>query len=84
MMSDAISRTSTPITPARLTERERQLLALVASGKTGKQIAAMLGIAVRTARAHREKLAQKLGSSSTAWLTRYAIQHGIDYDPQVG
>ena len=62
----------------RLTDRERQVLALVAEGKTGKEIAARLGISVRTARAHRENLARKLGSSSAAWLTRYAIEHGID------
>jgi DNA-binding CsgD family transcriptional regulator len=61
-----------------LTARERQVLALVASGKTGPQIAATLGITVRTARAHREKLAIKLGSSSAAHLTRYAIENGID------
>jgi DNA-binding NarL/FixJ family response regulator len=64
--------------PTRLTARERQVLALIAQGKTGKEIAAELGITLRTARFHREKLAQKLGSSSAAWLTRYAIEHGID------
>ena len=64
--------------PTRLTERERPVLALIAAGKTGKEIAAALGITLRTARFHREKLAQKLGSSSAAWLTRYAIEHGID------
>ncbi len=65
----------------RLTAREYQVLALIANGHTGKQIAAELGISLRTARAHREKLAQKLGSSSTARLTRYAIEHGIDVQP---
>jgi len=67
-----------PVDPKRLTQRERQVLALVAAGKTGKEIAAQLGISLRTARAHRENLARKLGSSSAAWLTRYAIEHGID------
>jgi DNA-binding NarL/FixJ family response regulator len=63
---------------AALTTRERQVLALIAAGRSGKQIAAELGITLRTARAHREKLARKLGTSSTAWLTRYAIEHGMD------
>jgi DNA-binding CsgD family transcriptional regulator len=58
--------------------RERQVLALVAAGRTAPQIAAELGITVRTARAHREKLAAKLGSSSAAHLTRYAIENGLD------
>lgn len=67
--------------PDRLTARERQVLALVAAGRTGKEIAAALGISLRTARAHRENLGRKLGNSSTAWLTRYAIVNGMDLDP---
>ena len=68
------------IGPESLTARERQVLSLVAAGRTGKEIAAALGISLRTARAHRENLGRKLGSSSTAWLTRYAILNGIEAD----
>jgi two-component system nitrate/nitrite response regulator NarL len=71
-------------TPDCLTARERQVIALVAAGRTGKEIAAALGISLRTARAHRENLGRKLGSSSTAWLTRYAILNGIDSESPTG
>jgi DNA-binding CsgD family transcriptional regulator len=69
-----------PESVGRLTARERQVLALIAAGRTAKQIATALGIAVRTARAHRENIGQKLGSSSAAALTRYAIEQGIDLE----
>ncbi len=77
-MLDSLQANDLASNHTRRTARERQVLALIAAGKTGKEIAAELGITLRTARFHREKLAQKLGSSSAAWLTRYAIEHGID------
>ena len=79
-MLDSLEPNDLASDPTRLTSRERQVLVLIAAGKTGKEIAAKLGITLRTARFHREKLAQKLGSSSAAWLTRYAIEHGIEAD----
>jgi FixJ family two-component response regulator len=62
---------------ARLTARERQVLGRVALGLTSKKIAEQLGIGLRTVNCHRENLAKKLGTSSVAALTRYAIQNGI-------
>jgi len=75
-----IRENDSSVRPPALTPRERQVLALVAAGRTGKEIAAQLGITLRTARAHRENLGRKLGNSSTAWLTRYAILNGIEAD----
>lgn len=62
---------------AHLTARERQVLARIANGHTSKKIAEQLGIGLRTVNCHRENLARKLGTSSVASLTRYAILNGI-------
>ena len=71
----SIKSTSSP-----LSFRERQVLARVAAGITSKEIAAELGIAIRTVNTHREHLAKKLGTSSVAVFTRYALEHGIDLE----
>ena len=60
-----------------LTVREREVLQLVAEGKTTKEIAAILGVSVKTADAHRTRLMQKLDIHDIAGLTRYAIRHGL-------
>jgi DNA-binding NarL/FixJ family response regulator len=60
----------------RLTVRERQILVRIASGQTNKQIAAELGISPRTVETHRESMTRKLGISTVAGLTRYAIENG--------
>jgi len=60
-----------------LTPREREVLQLVAEGKPNKQVAAMLGIAVRTVEAHRASIMRKLDIADQAGLVRYAIREGI-------
>lgn len=60
-----------------LTDRERQVLQLVAEGKTTKEIAAVLNISVKTAESHRASIMQKLEIHDTAGLVRYAIRHGL-------
>lgn len=55
--------------------REQQVLARIAQGKTSKQIAAELGISLRTVNTHRENIAKKIGSSSLAAMIRYAIDY---------
>jgi two-component system, NarL family, response regulator NreC len=60
-----------------LTGRERQVLQLVAEGKTTKEIAVILCVTVKTAESHRSKLMQKLDIHSTAGLVRYAIRRGL-------
>jgi two-component system, NarL family, response regulator NreC len=60
-----------------LTSRERQVLQLVGEGHSTKQIAALLGISVKTADSHRTKLMDKLDIHQVAGLVRYAIRSGL-------
>ena len=60
-----------------LSEREREVLRLLALGHTNQEIAALLFISVRTAETHRAHVLQKLGLSSRAELVRYALDHGL-------
>jgi DNA-binding NarL/FixJ family response regulator len=60
-----------------LTTREREVLIEVASGATNKQIAARLGISVRTVESHREAVMRKLGIHGVAALTRFALDAGL-------
>ena len=60
-----------------LTSRQRQVLALIAEGCIAKEIAARLGISVRTAEFHRVSIMQKLNLHTTAQLTRFALENGI-------
>ena len=61
----------------RLTSREREIVQLLAEGQSNKNIAALLGISLRTVEAHRATLMRKLGLNSLADLVRYAIRHNI-------
>jgi two-component system, NarL family, response regulator NreC len=60
-----------------LSGRERQVLQLVGEGKSTKDVAAVLGISVKTAESHRARLMKKLDIHETASLVRYAIRHGM-------
>jgi DNA-binding NarL/FixJ family response regulator len=60
-----------------LTAREKQVLKLVAEGRSNKEIADALGIGVRTAMTHREHLMRKLGARSRTDLVRFAIRRGV-------
>jgi two-component system response regulator NreC len=60
-----------------LTDREREVLRLLALGHTNQEIATMLYISVRTAETHRAHIMQKLRLSSRAELVRYALAHGL-------
>ena len=60
-----------------LTRREREVLRLVADGKTSAAIAALLGIGVRTVESHRANLLSKLDLHNQAELVRYAIEYGL-------
>ena len=61
----------------QLTPRQREVLQLVGEGKSGKEIADILRISVKTVEFHKAKLMDQLGLHTTAELTRYAIEHGI-------
>jgi two-component system, NarL family, response regulator NreC len=60
-----------------LSEREREVLRLLALGHTNQEIAKMLYISVRTAETHRAHVMQKLRLSTRAELVRYALSHGL-------
>jgi DNA-binding NarL/FixJ family response regulator len=60
-----------------LSRRERQVLQLVAEGKTTKEIAQILDVSVKTADSHRGRLMKKLDIHETAGLVRYAIRRGV-------
>jgi two-component system, NarL family, response regulator NreC len=60
-----------------LSEREREVLRLLALGHTNQEIAGLLYISVRTAETHRAHIMQKLGLSNRAELVRYALEQGL-------
>lgn len=72
---DALTRPVSPADP--LTDRERQVLQLVAEGRTTKGIAAVLGLSAKTAESHRNRIMRKLDIHATAGLVRYAIRRGL-------
>ncbi len=60
-----------------LSNREREVLQLIAEGKTNKEIAAKLNLSVYTVDSHRGKIMEKLNLHSTGELVRFAIKHGL-------
>ena len=62
---------------AQLTPREREVLVLIAEGKSNKEIADQLNIGVRTIETHRERIMRRLNIHSVAGLTKYAIANGL-------
>jgi DNA-binding NarL/FixJ family response regulator len=60
-----------------LTGREREVIQLLAEGKTSKEVAVTLNLSVKTAETHRTNLMRKLDLHSVADLTRYAVRNGI-------
>jgi two-component system response regulator NreC len=60
-----------------LSSRERQVLQLVAEGKTTKEIAGVLGVSIKTADSHRARIMRKLDIHDTAGLVRFAIRRGL-------
>jgi PAS domain S-box-containing protein len=82
---DVSDRRSSMFTPDResvrlvfaLTERERQVLVLIAGGRSTKETAIQLGISYKTADSHRSRILEKLGVHETASMVRYAIRAGL-------
>jgi two-component system NarL family response regulator len=67
-----------------LTSREQEILLQLAQGQSNKDVAAHLDISVRTVETHRKNIKRKLGISTTAGLTRYAMEHGVLQGTGVG
>lgn len=60
-----------------LTARQREVLQLIAEGKSNKEVAGILNISVKTVDFHKAGIVEELGLRTTAELTRYAIEHGM-------
>jgi DNA-binding NarL/FixJ family response regulator len=61
----------------RLTSREREIVQLLAEGKSSKEVASSLGISVKTAETHRANIMRKLELHSVSELVRYAVRNQI-------
>jgi len=70
-------QTGEPLISPRLTDREREVLQLMAEGKGTKEIAAELGLSAKTIETHRQHLMDKLDIYSIAELTKFAIRQGL-------
>ena len=78
LVRDYVKRVSDPKTVAEtLTTREREVLKLVAEGYTNKEIAALLGISVKTVENHRSNMMRKLDLHDRTELARYAVRIGL-------
>jgi DNA-binding NarL/FixJ family response regulator len=72
---EAIAREAEPY--ERLTDREKQVLKLVAEGRSNKEVAQLLGISVKTAMSHREHVMDKLDVHSRTELIKFALRCGV-------
>jgi DNA-binding NarL/FixJ family response regulator len=68
---------ASPIGPAALTGRERDVVVLVAEGHSNKEIAVALSIGAKTVESHRRNIMRKLELKSAAELVRYAVRNGL-------
>ena len=76
-LANAISDDSDKPPHERITDREYQVLSLIASGKTLTQVAETLNLGVATVSTYRARLLEKMGLRSTAELIRYGLEHGL-------
>jgi len=78
VIEGCVRRADAPVNPLqRLTPRQREVLQLIAEGKTTKEIARKLAISQKTAETHRAQLMQELDIHDIAGLVRFAIRHGL-------
>ena len=68
---------ASPAGLARLTPRQREVLQLLAEGRSAKEAAAILGISARTVEFHQYSMMEVLGLKSSAELVRFAVEHGV-------
>ena len=66
-----------PVKLAELTPRQKEVLQLIAEGKSPKEIAAILNVSPRTVEFHKYRIMETIGARTIAELTRYAVAHGI-------
>lgn len=80
LLDELTGATGQPHQPAQageLSDREREVLVLIAEGHSNKQIASRLGVSVRTIETHRERVMDKLAIHTVAGLTKFAILCGL-------
>jgi DNA-binding NarL/FixJ family response regulator len=65
-----------------LTPRQREVVRLIADGRTMKEVAATLGLSPRTVETHKYQVMEALGLGTTAELIRYALEHGLTTPPR--
>ncbi len=70
-------RSGDKINGKRLTNREKQVITLVAEGNKSKEIAELLRISIRTVEHHRANIMRKIDTKNTAEMIMYAVQHGF-------
>jgi DNA-binding NarL/FixJ family response regulator len=70
-------KTEEPVVSKTLSNREREVLQLLAEGKTTQQIASSLCVSGKTVASHRTQIMNKLGLTSIAELTKYAVREGL-------
>ena len=73
---EAQSSTNPTLLFTALTPRQREVLQLVAEGRSGKEIASLLFISVKTVEFHKKRLMEELNLAGTAELVRYAVEQG--------
>jgi DNA-binding NarL/FixJ family response regulator len=71
------AQTATVGSVLALSEREREVLQLIAEGKNTKEIAGQLDVSVKTVETHRARIMERLGVHSVAGLTKYAVREGL-------
>ncbi|HYL62617.1 MAG TPA: response regulator transcription factor [Candidatus Methylomirabilis sp.] len=76
-LQDGTDKKAADTSQRRPTYRETEVIRLLVDGKANKEVAAVLGISVRTAEVHRANIMKKLGLRSLAELIRYALRNGI-------
>jgi DNA-binding NarL/FixJ family response regulator len=78
VIDDYLQRVGGPVSPLeQLTARQREILQLLAEGKSTKEIAYDLGISVKTVESHRLQLMERLNIHDVPGLVRYAIRSGL-------
>jgi DNA-binding NarL/FixJ family response regulator len=82
MIDSYMTRVAGGATPEPLTPRQREILRLIAEGKSTKEIAFALTISVKTVETHRSQLMDRLDIHDVAGLVKYAIRTGIVSIPQ--
>jgi two-component system invasion response regulator UvrY len=76
-LADGIEEKSEEPVHRSLSDREYQVMCMIASGKTATEIAGALSLSVKTISTHRVRILRKMGMKSNAQLTHYAIKQGL-------